>query len=214
MYPWASRLGLIPSLKTKTSLRVCQDLAVEIDCVPSERIPTDRRTRSASYWLANSRRWTLILQAKGEQSGKKLYNPHFQSFQNLAPMLYSRVPRQTRSTRTVTEVLTNHSWAADIGPELTTDMLHQFLGLWQRVEDVALHEDAQDKIHWAWEKDGMFSARSAYAAKFAGLEGHPHPRCSRALNAKSGHGSRQDYYEGKSRRLCWALHCGRIVSSP
>lgn len=78
--------------------------------------------------------------------------------QDLAPMLYSKVSRQARSSRTIAEALTNHAWAADFGPELTADMLRQFLGLWQRVEGLALREDAPDKIRWAWEKDGMFSA--------------------------------------------------------
>lgn len=52
-------------------------------------------------------------------------------------------------------------------------MLRQFLDIWQRVDGVALQEDAQDKVQWAWEKDGIFSARSAYAAKFSGLEVAP-----------------------------------------
>lgn len=39
--------------------------------------------------------------------------------------------------------------------------------------EVQLDPTIEDSINWSWEKDGAFSARSAYAAKFAGLELSP-----------------------------------------
>lgn len=51
-------------------------------------------------------------------------------------------------------------------------LLH-LLDVWLIVETVHLDAHQQGQIAWSWEKDGLFSARSAYAAKFAALEASP-----------------------------------------
>lgn len=64
----------------------------------------------------------------------------------LAPLLYMKVSRQSRSARTVSEALLDHTWATDIGPELTATMLRQFLDVWQWVDKAHLQTDTRDSI--------------------------------------------------------------------
>lgn len=91
----------------------------------------------------------------------------------LAPDIYERIPKRIRSTRLVSDALENDAWAGDIGPDLSAAALDQFLSLWPRIEATQLSEGVEDSIVWAWEKDGRFSARSAYVARFMGLEVSP-----------------------------------------
>ena len=93
--------------------------------------------------------------------------------EELAPILYKTVPRRTRATRTVSKALADHTWALEIVPDLTATMLRQFLGLWQRVDRFNIPLTENDSFKWAWEKDGKFSARSVYAARFSGLQVAP-----------------------------------------
>ena len=73
----------------------------------------------------------------------------------------------------VLAALTNHAWARDIGPDLTAGALEEFLRLWQRVSTPQLTEDTEGALYWAWDGDGRVSARSAYAARFWGLQVAP-----------------------------------------
>ncbi|XP_073367970.1 uncharacterized protein [Aegilops tauschii subsp. strangulata] len=91
----------------------------------------------------------------------------------LAPAIYSRVRRRTRASRTVADALTNEEWARDIGPNLLANEMAQFLALWQRVTDTQLVEGEDDRTTWSWEQNRNFSARSAYAANFMGLQRSP-----------------------------------------
>lgn len=91
----------------------------------------------------------------------------------IAPDIYNRIPKRTRNTRLVSDAIMNDAWAGDIGPDLTAEALDEFFRLWPRVAVTRLTDGVEDSICWAWEKDGNFSARSAYAAKFMGLEVSP-----------------------------------------
>jgi hypothetical protein len=57
-----------------------------------------------------------------------------------------------------------------VGPEMTAPMLMEYLHLWTEMDRVQLSPEANDSITWSWEKDGNFSTRSAYAARFWGRE--------------------------------------------
>ena len=85
--------------------------------------------------------------------------------QELAPAVYDRISKRTRQSRTVADALTDSTWARDIGPDMDEQALAQFLGLWPQVESVTLLDHTPDKLTWSWEKDRVFSARSAYAAR-------------------------------------------------
>ncbi|KAE8773750.1 hypothetical protein D1007_53990 [Hordeum vulgare] len=91
----------------------------------------------------------------------------------LAPGIYSRISKRIRRTRTVAEAVQSNTWAGDIGPDIEQGMLTEFLHLWSRITAFRVDEDAQDSLSWSWEKEGQFSARSSYAAKFMGLEVSP-----------------------------------------
>ena len=88
----------------------------------------------------------------------------------MAPLIYDKIlPRITKS-KTVADALENNSWAGDVGPDLIADALVQFLHLWSRVAVVQVTENMDELVKQSWEKNGQFSARSPYAARFMGLE--------------------------------------------
>ena len=93
--------------------------------------------------------------------------------QELAPAIYGRISKRARQSRTVADALTDATWARDIGPDMDEHALAQFLGLWPQVASVTLLDHTPDKLTWSWEKDRVFSARSAYAAGFASLQASP-----------------------------------------
>ena len=72
--------------------------------------------------------------------------------QEITPNLHRKVARCARSTRTVQQALEKGTWAADVGPELTTEMLQEYLALWSRVQTIQLQPDHVDTISWAWEQ--------------------------------------------------------------
>ena len=78
--------------------------------------------------------------------------------------------RRSRASRTVHEVVLNGAWAEDIGPDLDALLLQDFFKLWMLVAEIDLQENTSDTVRWAWENDGKFSMRSAYASKFWGRE--------------------------------------------
>lgn len=93
--------------------------------------------------------------------------------QELAPTVYGTIPNRIRRAKLVSDALQNDNWVGDIGPDLSLQALQEFLRLWPQVTDFQLTEGAEDVVRWTWEKDGNFSARSAYAARFMGLEVSP-----------------------------------------
>lgn len=88
--------------------------------------------------------------------------------QELAPNIYAAVQKSVRSSTTVHQALSLGSWVVDVSPELSVQMLHEYMALWTEVSRVNLIPDAVDSISWAWESNGHFSSRSAYEAMFWG----------------------------------------------
>ena len=58
----------------------------------------------------------------------------------------------------------------DVGPDMLAVALHDYLTLWDKVTQIQLVPKEEDSLRWAWEKDGQYSTRSAYAARFWGRE--------------------------------------------
>lgn len=93
--------------------------------------------------------------------------------QEMAPKIYNRVQARTRASRSVKDGVEGALWARDVRPDLELELLQEYFLVWEAVEQVTLRPGIRDQIRWAWEKDGQFSARSAYAAKFCGREVAP-----------------------------------------
>ena len=54
------------------------------------------------------------------------------------------------------------AWMEDIGGELDTDGLAQFIRLWEILLEVQLVPDTEDKPVWDWNREGKYTASSAY----------------------------------------------------
>jgi len=58
--------------------------------------------------------------------------------------------------------------ARDIVGALTTQVLCQYLQVWELIRGVTLNPLQLDRFVWKWSNDGMYSASSTYRAFFAG----------------------------------------------
>lgn len=63
--------------------------------------------------------------------------------------------------------LNGHSWVNAVSPSLGEVGIQEFLALWE-VAGQTLLTEGEDTFRWAWSSSGMFTARSAYLAFFAG----------------------------------------------
>lgn len=57
--------------------------------------------------------------------------------------------RHIRRAHTVQEAVRLRTWATDLGPDLTADVLHQFFELWTAMDTVQLDQDSTDKVVWS-----------------------------------------------------------------
>lgn len=73
----------------------------------------------------------------------------------------------------VSSALVEAAWVRSFGPTMNGESLHEFLELWPQITQVQLIPGVEDTIRWSLERDGVFSVRSTYAAKFAGWEVGP-----------------------------------------
>lgn len=89
---------------------------------------------------------------------------------DIAPNIYARVRPRTRKTCSVATALHDNAWTRDVNPELSPEALQEYFALWNRVAGITLDETRQDGVVWCWETNGIYSTRSAYAAKFWGRE--------------------------------------------
>ena len=68
--------------------------------------------------------------------------------QDIAPSLYGLLRQNVRVTRTVSQGLENAAWAIDIGPELSPQLLQEYLVLWDKLVGIHLDHDREDLVHW------------------------------------------------------------------
>ena len=61
----------------------------------------------------------------------------------------------------------------DIGPDLSSEQLNEYMNLWDRVTSTALRPDEPDRTTWSLEANGDYSTKSAYEAQFVGREVEP-----------------------------------------
>lgn len=84
-----------------------------------------------------------------------------------APKLFTATSRAGRR-RTLKDGLDHNRWASDIVGAPTTQVLCQFLRVWELTHAVALNPLQSDRFVWKWSADGRYSASSTYRAFFAG----------------------------------------------
>jgi hypothetical protein len=87
--------------------------------------------------------------------------------EDIAPNLTALVPASKVKVRTVKEGLSG-TWLRDCGPHLGEAALAEFFILWQVLAMVQLIPGQEDRLRWCWSGDGVYSAKSAYGAFFAG----------------------------------------------
>jgi hypothetical protein len=81
------------------------------------------------------------------------------------PALYAA---SRRKNKTVAAAIQNNSWVLDLGRDLPTHLLHDFIRLWRLVQTTTLRQNIPDAITWLLSKDGSYTASSAYKIHFEG----------------------------------------------
>ena len=64
--------------------------------------------------------------------------------------------------RSVQDALRLHAWTNDIAGQLDTDELAQFVRLWDILIEIHLEPGYEDKPIWSWNREGVYTASSAY----------------------------------------------------
>lgn len=91
-----------------------------------------------------------------------------QKVEDLAPLIYSMVPKRIANRRTVAEALADQGWIADIHGIATVPVILQFLQLCHILSDMHIQHDMQDTHIWRLSPSGQYTAKSAYDALFQG----------------------------------------------
>jgi hypothetical protein len=68
-----------------------------------------------------------------------------QRIKELAPVIFSMVPKRTTNRRTVVEALTNKRWIQDIHGVVSWQVLQEFYVCWEALEGVQLLPGTPDK---------------------------------------------------------------------
>jgi hypothetical protein len=79
---------------------------------------------------------------------------------------YSR--RKREKNITVQKALEDNKWISHILPILTPEEIHEYVLLWNAVQQIQLVQDREDSIIWCWAADGEYTTRSAYRIQFEG----------------------------------------------
>jgi len=84
-----------------------------------------------------------------------------------APNLFGSVSRAGKR-RSVRAAIAQRQWARDIVGATTTQVILQYLQVWNIAESVQLDPLSVDRFVWKWSPDGNYSASSTYRAFFHG----------------------------------------------
>jgi hypothetical protein len=69
--------------------------------------------------------------------------------------------------RSVHEELQNQNWIKNLKQVDSEELLGEFILLYQALSEIQLNGE-KDTIHWIWNRNGVYSAASAYDAQFIG----------------------------------------------
>lgn len=84
-----------------------------------------------------------------------------------APNLFNATSCAGRR-RSLKDALHLNQWARDITGALTTQVLCQYIKVWEITRPIVLDPLRSDRFVWKWSADGHYSASSAYRAFFHG----------------------------------------------
>ena len=88
-----------------------------------------------------------------------------QTLKNMAPTLFKKAKRKNI---TVQKALQDNKWLEHISPVFSPTELHEYVLLWNAVQQVQLDESREDSIVWRWTADGEYTTKGAYRIQFQG----------------------------------------------
>jgi hypothetical protein len=95
---------------------------------------------------------------------------------NLAPRLFTIIPKRIANRRTVLEALSNRNWISDINGALSVGVIVEYLNLREILSGIVLKPELEDKHVFSIAANGNYSAKLAYDGFFVGSTsfGHYH----------------------------------------
>jgi hypothetical protein len=84
----------------------------------------------------------------------------------LASDLYQAVSCHCRKSRLVSDAIVDHTWVQDVTGSCTVPVMMQLVLIHQRLQQVTLAAEQEDRWVWCWDSSRVFSAPSAYQALF------------------------------------------------
>jgi hypothetical protein len=91
-----------------------------------------------------------------------------QRIADLAPHVFSLVPKRLVKRRTVADALCSSSWIGDLRGVVTWEVIADFILLANVVANIDLQPGVLDKHYWRFSSNGIYSAKSAYEIMFCG----------------------------------------------
>lgn len=93
---------------------------------------------------------------------------HGKRISDIAPRLFSIIPKRIINRRTVQQALLNRRWIADIKGALTVGAIVDYLHLWNILANFVLQPNTEDRHIFSLSSNGRYSAKSAYMGLFLG----------------------------------------------
>jgi hypothetical protein len=93
---------------------------------------------------------------------------HGKRVSDIAPRLFSIIPKRIINRRTVQQALLNRRWIADIKGALTVGAIVDYLHLWNILANFVLQPNTEDRHIFSLSSNGRYSAKSAYMGLFLG----------------------------------------------
>jgi hypothetical protein len=84
----------------------------------------------------------------------------------LAPDLYQAMSCHRRKSHLVSDAIVDGTWVQDVTGPCTVPIMMQFVLIHQRLLQVTLAVEQEDRWVWCWDSSRVFSAASAYQALF------------------------------------------------
>ena len=106
----------------------------------------------------------------GDGASTRLWTDNWSSVGPLhlfAPALFAAISRSGRK-RLLRDALHNNRWTRDITRATTTQVLCDYLRVWELLQSVNLPPLQPDRFVWRWSSSGAYSVSSTYRAFFAG----------------------------------------------